>query len=230
MSMKEQMASMVERGLRPLRNRVYTMITRAVVETVNDSEKMQLLKLNLFKGESRSDVERFQNFGHTSNPPEGAEAIAVSVGGNRDHLIAIAVDHRQTRVKDLPKGGSAQYSSDGTEPKAIIKTLPDGTIEITQSTSDAKILVKPTGEIVIKSVGDLLLGDESLSEFVALATAVNTRLLAIETKLTTHIAIFIAHVHSTVTSLGTPTPGTPNDSPFAPDTSVVASSKVKVST
>jgi len=130
------MQAVVERMIRPLRNRVYTIITRAVLETVRDDEKMQLVKLSLLAGESRSDVERFQNFGVTSHPLPGAEAVAVAVGGNRDHLIVIATDDRRFRIKDLPAGGVAIYSAvEGeNEAKQIIKVLPDGNIELGKGT------------------------------------------------------------------------------------------------
>jgi len=95
MSMKEQISDAVQRMIMPLRNRVYTMITRAVIETVKDSETMQLVKVNLLAGETRSDVERMQNFGFSSVPLEGTECVAVAIGGNRDHLIVIASDDRR---------------------------------------------------------------------------------------------------------------------------------------
>jgi len=141
MPMMDIIADVVSRKLMPLRNRVYTMITRAVLETVNDSEKMQLVKVSLLAGETRSDVERFQNFGFTSFPPDGAECVAVAVGGNRDHLIIVVADDRATRLKDLAKGESAQYNSrgdkwhlkkDGTLEGEILKLkISNGTAEYT---------------------------------------------------------------------------------------------------
>lgn len=113
----------------PLRNRLYTMITRAVLETVNDAGKMQLLKLGLFAGEERSDVERFQNYGFTSHPLDGAEAITVSVGGNRDHLIAIVVDDRRFRFKAMEKGEVAMFTDEGD----VIHMKRGGVIQIIAS-------------------------------------------------------------------------------------------------
>lgn len=110
-----QLQSAIKKCITPLKNRVYTMITRAVLETVNDSEQMQELKLNLLAGESRTNVERFQDFGFSSNPPTSSEVIALSVGGNRDHLIAIVAHDRATRVKDLASGESVVYTDDGTK-------------------------------------------------------------------------------------------------------------------
>lgn len=116
--------------LRPIRNRVYSMITRAVIQTVNDSKNMQIVQVGMLAGESRSDVERFQNFGFTSNPPAGSEALALSVGGNRDHLIIIAADDRKTRFKPLASGESAVFTDDGT----VIHLKKGGTVEILAAT------------------------------------------------------------------------------------------------
>jgi len=225
----EMVKNTIRQMMTPLRNRVYGIITRAVIESVKDSEGMQVMKLNMLAGESRTDVERFQNFGFTSNPPDNAEAVVVAVGGNRDHLIVVSVSHRQSRLKGLPKGGSAIHSSDGTKPVAIVKTLPDGTVEISHSTSDAKVLMKPSGEIVHKSVGKLLLGDDPLTEFAAIASRVEARIAAVETKVTSHIVTYNLHNHPTAPVGPVSTPAPP-DTPFVPNTSVIASSKVNVAT
>lgn len=126
----ERMRNFVSQMIAPLRNRVYTMITRAIIEVVKDTDGMQVVKLNLLAGETRSDVERFQNFGFSSNPPVGAECVALAVGGNRDHLIVIVADDRKTRVKNLAKGESVVYTDDGT----IIHLKKGGIVQILAAT------------------------------------------------------------------------------------------------
>ncbi len=115
MSALDQMKNLISSMIRPLRNRVYTMITRAIIETVDDSKKMQVVKLNLLAGESRDEVERFQNFGFSSNPPDKAECVALAIGGNRDHLIVVVADDRSSRIKGIAKGESVQYNSNGNK-------------------------------------------------------------------------------------------------------------------
>lgn len=107
------MKNLVSIMVRPLRNRVYTMITRAVLETVTDTNGMQVMKLNLLAGEAREDVENFQNFGFASNAPPTSECLVVAPGGNRDHLIVVAVNDRETRIKDLKTGESVFYNNLG---------------------------------------------------------------------------------------------------------------------
>ena len=98
------MISTVRHMLGPLQRRVSLMVSRAVVALVDDSLKMQGLQVNLLANVTRDGVERFQNYGFTSNPHPGAEAIVVSVGGNQDHGIAIVVDDRRYRLIGLAEG------------------------------------------------------------------------------------------------------------------------------
>lgn len=88
-------------------------VARGVVSLVNDDLKMQTLQLNLLKREIRNDLERFQNYGFTSKPHPGAEAVVVFVGGNRDHGLVLAVDDRRYRVKALQDGEVCIYTDEG---------------------------------------------------------------------------------------------------------------------
>lgn len=142
----ERMRNFVSQMIAPLRNRVYTMITRAIIESVKDTDGMQIVKLNLLAGETRADVERFQNFGFSSNPPADAECVAVAVGGNRDHLIVIVADDRKTRVKNLANGESVVYTDDGT----IIHLKKGGIVQVIAATKvdiDAPLTEIGTGTL-----------------------------------------------------------------------------------
>ena len=103
----------LDRLLGPLKRRIMLMIGRAVVELVNDGQKLQAVQISLLEGEVRVNVERFQNYGMTSCPHPGAEAIAASVMGNRDHCVVIAVDDRRYRLQSLEQGEVALYDDLG---------------------------------------------------------------------------------------------------------------------
>ena len=126
--------------MRPLRNRVYMMISRAVVEVAKDTEGMQTLKATILAGEDRDDIERFQNYGFTSVPFSDAEAIVVCPSGNREHMIAIAVDDRTRRLMGLAEGDVAIYTSGGS----FIK-LTEG---------DQGLTIEVSGDANIKADGD----------------------------------------------------------------------------
>lgn len=97
----------------PYARRIYLMIGRGVVKLIDDSGGLQRLQVTLLDGETRSNIERFQNYGHTANPPAGAEGIAASVTGSRDHLVMIALDHPRYRKKGLKPGEGGLYDDIG---------------------------------------------------------------------------------------------------------------------
>lgn len=87
------------------------MIGRFVVNRINDAGGLQIGQVDGLEDETRDGVERVQNFGHSGNPPAGAVAVGVSVMGSRDHLIIVACDHPDHRVKNLSQGESALYGA-----------------------------------------------------------------------------------------------------------------------
>jgi phage baseplate assembly protein V len=127
----------LNRFLVPLRNRIVNMVARAVVQVVDDSAKMQLLQLGILDGETRDGLERLQEYGFTSVPEDGAEAVVLFPGGSRDHGLVIAVDDRRYRLNGLGAGEVAVYHKGGGR----IHFKADGSLEIKPGTGgDVKII------------------------------------------------------------------------------------------
>jgi len=103
----------LRRLLDPLHRRVQAMVSRAVIALVNDATKAQSLQLTLFADETHEGVERFQDYGFTSVPKPGAEALVVFVGGTRSHGVVVACEDRRFRLKGLPEGEVALYDDLG---------------------------------------------------------------------------------------------------------------------
>ncbi len=103
----------VQKLLDPIRRRLSNLVSRAVVTLVNDSLKIQGLQLRVLADEVLDNVERFQQYGFTSVPLAGAEAILLCLGGHRGHPVAIAVDDRRYRKKSLTAGETALYTDEG---------------------------------------------------------------------------------------------------------------------
>jgi len=98
-----------------LARRVRLMLGRAVVTVVKDALKLQGLQLTALSGETLDDVERFEDYGLTSKPLTGAEAVIASLGGSRDHAIAVAVTDRRYRPRGvLADGDVALYTNSDT--------------------------------------------------------------------------------------------------------------------
>lgn len=154
-------AEMLARFTAPLRNRIANMVSRAVVQLVRDDGRLQVVQLGLLEGETRDDVERFQEYGFSSVPLAGAEAVALFVGGRRDHGLVVAVDDRRHRPTGLEAGEVALYNNAG----ARVLLRRDGSIEIqaaarvevtagTEIAVDAPSIVLNGGTQPIARVGD----------------------------------------------------------------------------
>ena len=100
-------------GLGPIIKRVRLMLGRGVIRLVLDNEGIQKMQVSLLKNEIRSALERFQEYGFTSNPKPGAEAAIMFLGGMRDHGIIVGVEDRRYRIKGLASGEVAIYTDEG---------------------------------------------------------------------------------------------------------------------
>ena len=120
----------VQKLLAPLQRRLRLIADRAVVTMVTDSLQRQGLQLKVLADETADDVERFQNYGHTSVPPAGSEAIVLGIGGARAGLVAIAVEDKSVRPKDLEAGDNCLYHLEGH--RIILRQ--DGLLELEAKT------------------------------------------------------------------------------------------------
>lgn len=117
----------IARLLAPLRNRIANMVARAVVQLVDDKPRLQVLQLGVLADETRDGCERVQEYGFTSVPLPGAEAVVLFVGGRRDHGLVVGVDDRRHRLAGLKAGEVAVYNNAG----ASVVLKADGSIEVT---------------------------------------------------------------------------------------------------
>ena len=128
----------------PLKTRIANLVSRAVVQRVDDSDGMQLVQVAVLDTETRDEVERVQNYGFTAVPLADAEAVVLFVGGRRDHGLAVAVDDRRYRLTGLQPGEVALYDKNGTT--VILKT--NGDVEITPASG----LMKVIGDVVADTI------------------------------------------------------------------------------
>ncbi len=91
----------IEKALNSLRRRIVGMLSRALVTGIVEDLQRQNLQVKIHSDESCDNIERFQNYGTSSYPPEGSEAILAALGGNLGNLVAIAVEDKKCvqRVK-----------------------------------------------------------------------------------------------------------------------------------
>lgn len=104
---------MLRDEVRKLRVRVALMLARAALRGVDDSGATQLLQLEALKGEVRGDVEHFQPYGFKSVPPTGSHAAVAFQGGQREHGIAVVVQHAGSRPKNWSAGEAGLFTDEG---------------------------------------------------------------------------------------------------------------------
>ena len=143
-----------------LRGRIRNMVARAVISWVNDAAKAQAVQIELLADETQDSVERYQNYGFTSVPLPGAEAIVVFAGGLRSHGIVIATEDRRYRLLGMAEGEVALYDDLGqkihlTRDGIVIETAKPVTIRAESVLVDAaSIDLGGEGGPAVARIGD----------------------------------------------------------------------------
>lgn len=116
----------IERLLAPIRHKISGIIVKAVLDSLVDTGDFQVCQVVTGKDETQDELERIQQYGFSSVPEKGAEAVVLSVNGNRNQGIIIAIDDHRYRLKGLSSGEVAIYTKQGNH--IILK--PDGSVQI----------------------------------------------------------------------------------------------------
>jgi len=123
--------------LRPIARRVQAMIVRAVVVDVVEDIQRQAVQILCDDNEGGDNIERFQQYGFSSVPPQGSEAIIAALKGNLAQRVALAVEKKELRPKGDPldvflyhaEGHSIRLTKSG---KCFI-SVTDATLEASNS-------------------------------------------------------------------------------------------------
>lgn len=192
----------IARMLRPLSVRVANLISRVVIKRVDDAKKVQELQVEALADEVVDEVERFQNYGFTSKPLEGAEAVLLSVGGRREHSYCLGVEDRRYRIVNLSDGEVAVYNDTGA--KIVMKA--NGDIEITPKSGQTFRVSASFAEVAGAS-NPVAKGDSLNSAITTLATSIGSAVGGIPTGgtaaaalITTAIGVFNASAASALST------------------------------
>lgn len=93
--------------------RIQLVVGRGRVTVSDDSKAAQMLQVRLGAMETRDDTPRMAEFGFTSRPPVGSDAIVIFVGGDRSNGVAIATGHQASRPTGLLEGETMVYDQWG---------------------------------------------------------------------------------------------------------------------
>lgn len=92
---------------------VFDICSRGKVTAKYGAYKLRSLQVTMLYGDTRDLVEHFEPYGFTSEPHVGAECLAVSLAGDRDHTIVIATPDRRYRPVSLKDGEVVLYDDLG---------------------------------------------------------------------------------------------------------------------
>ena len=123
----------MQRVLEQLARRLRSMVVRGVVTLVDDARKMQAVQVTTRAGEDPiPDAERWEAYGLTAHPQNGAEALVVQLGGTADNPVVIVVADRRYRLQGLAQGEVALYDDLGQKVHltrdGIVVTAPTVTV------------------------------------------------------------------------------------------------------
>jgi phage gp45-like len=130
---------------RKLRAAVRGVVRRAVIRDVTADTAGQTVQASGLADDVRDGVELFEPYGFTSSPPNGAEALLFSVGGDTAHQVAICAGNRTLRLA-VGVGEVAVYNEAG----ASIVLRDDGSIEVYPAAGEVVRLGGPGGNAVAR--------------------------------------------------------------------------------
>jgi phage baseplate assembly protein V len=160
------MIDQLNRFIAPLKRRVMLMIARGIVQATKDGG-LQQIQMTALADEVLDGLEYVEPYGFTSIPEAGAEAVALFLGGNRDHGVVLSVGDRRYRLKGLASSDVALYHKDGT--KIVLKG--SGKIQITNPAGNELIAVLSELCLWLKNARtDTMIGPQPLYDITAADT------------------------------------------------------------
>ncbi len=128
------------------------MVGRGTVSLVDDGEGGQMLQLELLADEVLDEVERHQNYGFSSHPLPGAQAVTTALGGARGMSVAVVVSDTRYRI-ELQPGEAALHDDQGqkvhlTRDGIVVQTAKKITLQADDEliVQAAKLTATVTGE------------------------------------------------------------------------------------
>lgn len=125
--------------------------SRGVLLAKRGDRKMRTVQTELRAGDLRDDVEHFEPYGFTSEAKTGAETLAASISGDRDHTIVLCTADRRYRPVSLADGEVCLFDDLGRK----IYLSRDG---ITIEGKSSPVTVHTTGTVKIDAPETVITG------------------------------------------------------------------------
>ncbi len=108
-----------------LYRRILLLIGRGRIATISDYGPVQKMQVKFLNLETHDNLPRLAEFGFSSNPPSGSDAVVAFLGGDRSNGVVVATGHQPSRPTGLLPGESMLYSQDG---KHVYMTAAGGIV------------------------------------------------------------------------------------------------------
>jgi len=146
-----------KRLLDPLKRKIFRVIGRAIITSINNAEKTQKVQLTVLANEVLGKVERIQEYGFDTYPKTDAEAVVLFINGNRDHGLIIVAGDRRYRIQDLIEGEVALYThEDSGDVRHRIHLKTGQVIDI----KGVDVNITTTGNTTITTEGNTVVASE----------------------------------------------------------------------
>lgn len=176
-------------------DRLANMVGLGALRLTRSDEGLPRLQLEMLADEVLDDVSRHQDYGFSSAPLEGAEAVTVSLGGARGRSLAVVVSDRRFQIELLPgevaihddQGQKVHLTRDGVviETSKDVRVTAGGEMSL-QATgplsieAGAAIDITATGDVTVQTDGAASVtaaGDATLTAAKAVVDAAEVRLV-----------------------------------------------------
>ena len=124
------------------------MITRVVISSVNTDQAVFILTAKLRGQTNDKKIPIIQQFGFSSVPPKGSQAIVAHLSGAADSPVAIATQHDESQMQGMLEGDSALFDD---RDQYLILTEEGAKLV----TADKFIVTNPAGDTIFNSDGSI---------------------------------------------------------------------------
>lgn len=142
-------ADWINRLMKPLRAKIDALVVRGVITRVDNQKRGQSVQATGLAGQVLDPVERFEEFGFTSNPPLGTEHVTLCLRGDRSHPIMVGTLRREDRPRECAEGEACIYAVAGGTVVAIVRVKVDGTVLVRGDKLQVEGDVEVTGSLLV---------------------------------------------------------------------------------
>lgn len=135
-------------ALDALWRRLLQIVGRGRTTRVDDSGGAQTLQVRMGADELRDGTPRIAEYGLTSVPPDGSDAVVLFISGERSGGVVIATNNQTVRMRNLGAGEVALYDDKGR----YVLLAAAG---ITVQGKDSSVIVETTAGVSVTAGGDV---------------------------------------------------------------------------